>query len=470
MSSQISVVIPVYNQEKYLKECLDSVVNQTIGIENIEVIAVNDKSTDKSLDILNEYANKYPSFKIISHEENKGAGAAKNTGIKHVTSDYLTFLDSDDFLEKDALKSSLNLIKDNNCDLLLFNWKLYPIDEESIHKPNIAKNQIIESISEMPALIYATSTGSKIFHKSLYGFLNFSDISYDDNIMSVESLLNSRRTFLSENIGYFYRKNSESVTSKITLKSPLDLAISIGELFDLADVYQKEGKYIRLLILKFMDDILFWLYHYDWSSDEKLKIVNSLNNLGDISKQDIEFYNELNSSKLLYGEDILDLGKYGAQEFLDKYEEYNKSRLIGVAKLYVDTGNGFNENESIEVVFNNEEENEISFNLNSFENVRRLRFDPISDEYVKVHISNIESDCRKIKIASSNCDNGLDDIYQYFNTHDPMYILTGDFDLISYIKFSFSLNLLNDLELKELLRKKNKFVGTVKSIIKNKFF
>ena len=76
MSYKVSVVITVYNKEKYLNECLDSVVNQTLGIDNIEVICVNDNSTDGSLAILEEYANKYPSFKIINHEENKGSGPA----------------------------------------------------------------------------------------------------------------------------------------------------------------------------------------------------------------------------------------------------------------------------------------------------------------------------------------------------------------------------------------------------------
>ena len=74
MSHEISVVIPVYNVEQYIRQCLDSIVNQTLGIENIEVIIVNDQTQDNSMDIINEYASKYPSFKIITNDVNKGLG------------------------------------------------------------------------------------------------------------------------------------------------------------------------------------------------------------------------------------------------------------------------------------------------------------------------------------------------------------------------------------------------------------
>ena len=92
MSYELSIIIPVYNVEKYIGECLDSVVNQSIGIDNIEVIVVNDATPDNSMDIINEYVEKYPSFKVISNKSNKGLGESRNIGLKYVTSDYVTFL------------------------------------------------------------------------------------------------------------------------------------------------------------------------------------------------------------------------------------------------------------------------------------------------------------------------------------------------------------------------------------------
>ena len=93
---KVSVVIPVYNVEKYLRDCLDTIVNQTL--EDIEIICVNDGSTDKSLDILNEYASKDERMRVIS-QENGGHAVATNVGMTYATGEYLFLMDSDDILK-----------------------------------------------------------------------------------------------------------------------------------------------------------------------------------------------------------------------------------------------------------------------------------------------------------------------------------------------------------------------------------
>ena len=90
---KISIIVPVYNSEKHLKKCLDSLVNQTY--KNIEIITINDASTDDSLTILQEYENKYENFKTISLEKNQRQGAARNIGIKASTGYFISFVDSD---------------------------------------------------------------------------------------------------------------------------------------------------------------------------------------------------------------------------------------------------------------------------------------------------------------------------------------------------------------------------------------
>lgn len=99
MNPLVSIIVPVYNTEAYLHRCLDSVCNQTYS--NIEIICVNDGSTDHSLDILNEYASRDTRFKVIT-TKNAGLGAARNVGLRHVTGTWVTGLDSDDYLEPDA--------------------------------------------------------------------------------------------------------------------------------------------------------------------------------------------------------------------------------------------------------------------------------------------------------------------------------------------------------------------------------
>ena len=105
---KVSVIIPVYNVEKYLGECLESIIDQSL--EDIEIVCVNDGSTDNSLSILESYAELDNRIKIIS-QENHGLAAARNTGLKNINGDYVYFIDSDDFLELSALLMSRNFFR-----------------------------------------------------------------------------------------------------------------------------------------------------------------------------------------------------------------------------------------------------------------------------------------------------------------------------------------------------------------------
>ena len=120
---KVSVIIPVYNVEKYLRQCLDSVVNQTL--EDIEIICVNDCSPDNSLSILKEYANKDNRIKIIDLKENVGPGIAKNKALDIANGEYIMLLDPDDWYEPDACKLAYNQIKKNNNDWVTFGYNKY---------------------------------------------------------------------------------------------------------------------------------------------------------------------------------------------------------------------------------------------------------------------------------------------------------------------------------------------------------
>ena len=116
----ISIIMPVYNIEKYLKECLDSLVNQTF--KDFEIICVNDGSTDSSHSILNEYAKKDLRFKIIN-QENAGAGTARNNGLKLAQGEYVQFLDSDDYFEPTMLEEMYNKAQEFNANLVVCSCK-----------------------------------------------------------------------------------------------------------------------------------------------------------------------------------------------------------------------------------------------------------------------------------------------------------------------------------------------------------
>ena len=124
---KVSVILPVYNVEKYIRQCLDSIVNQTL--KDIQIICVDDGSTDSSPEIIEEYARK-DSRVIAIHQENGGAGAARNNGLRHAAGKYLSFLDSDDFFELNMLEEAYNCAEQYGADFVVFKSNQYFEDSD----------------------------------------------------------------------------------------------------------------------------------------------------------------------------------------------------------------------------------------------------------------------------------------------------------------------------------------------------
>ena len=101
MNPKITIIIPVYNAEKYLHRCFESILNN--GYENLEIIPVNDGSKDNSQKIIDEYKEKYPNIFFPIIEENQGIGMARNNALEKATGDYIMFIDNDDFIDKDYI-------------------------------------------------------------------------------------------------------------------------------------------------------------------------------------------------------------------------------------------------------------------------------------------------------------------------------------------------------------------------------
>ena len=111
---KVSIIIPIYNVEEYLSQCLDSIVNQTYS--NLEVILINDGSTDNCLEICNKYINKY-NWKLIN-KKNGGLSSARNAGLKEFTGDYVYFIDSDDWIKEDMIEVLVSLLENKKADIV----------------------------------------------------------------------------------------------------------------------------------------------------------------------------------------------------------------------------------------------------------------------------------------------------------------------------------------------------------------
>lgn len=457
---ELSVVIPIYNVEKYVAQCLDSIVNQSIGIENIEVIIVNDATPDNSMEIVEKYASKYSSIKIINNEENLGLGESRNRGLNEVTSDYVTFVDSDDFLSENVYENSIKKIKSSNSDLLIYNWEFYREDGEiepfSIHKPHFKEDMIIEDFRQYPDFIFMTSAWNKIYHKKLFQYLKFPKSKYEDNGVTIETFINANQIYFNNEVTYFYRKNKDSITQVITMSNIEGLVDSINTLNELILKYPDYEMSITSLIIKFVDDILFWLCDYEWFVDEELKAINLLQSVTyNITNENLDFFNENISFSLLFEGDIRSLNKYDDETFLAKFKYFNRlPKVNSIANLYVDAGEGFNEDNKIAINYRLSRENLLSFDLKNFKNIHSLRFDPIEGAFSKVKILDISPD---LKILSSNSENGINEEYQIFTTLDPSYIIEAKD--VDEIRIRFKLSILNDEELSSLFVDKNNLIN-----------
>lgn len=135
---KVSVIIPVYNVEKYLKQCLDSIIHQTL--KDIEIICINDGSTDKSLEVLRKYEKQDKRIKVLS-QKNSNAGAVRNKGIGLAKGEYLSFLDGDDFFDLHMLEEMYNKAINYQSDIVICGWYNYNnvTKKKNVHLPNIDK-------------------------------------------------------------------------------------------------------------------------------------------------------------------------------------------------------------------------------------------------------------------------------------------------------------------------------------------
>lgn len=121
---KVSFVLPCYNVERYIAECLNSIYSQDLPEEDFEVICVNDCSTDGTRDIIQEFVEKHQNLMLIDHERNMTVGGARNTGMAAARGEYIWFVDADDLLQPDSLCAAYRIAKDRDVDILWFNYRL----------------------------------------------------------------------------------------------------------------------------------------------------------------------------------------------------------------------------------------------------------------------------------------------------------------------------------------------------------
>ncbi|RVU70936.1 MULTISPECIES: glycosyltransferase family 2 protein [Lactobacillus] len=237
----ISIIIPIYNVEKYLKRCLDSVEKQIYT--NLEIILINDGSTDDSLVIAEEYAKKDSRIKIFS-ETNHGLSAARNLGLKHVTGEYITFIDSDDYVSNDYVSYLYSLLEKSNFTASMSICSLMNVYEDSGKEINTGNNKeyTLPGKECIKMMCYHdlvdTCAYAKLGSKELYNDFEFPEGKVFEDIGTTYQLFEkANKVECGFKPKYFYNIRSNSITTQKFTTQKLDLLEMTDKMAD--DVVQK---------------------------------------------------------------------------------------------------------------------------------------------------------------------------------------------------------------------------------------
>ncbi|MBQ8163799.1 MAG: glycosyltransferase [Clostridia bacterium] len=239
----ISIIVPVYKVEKYLKECIDSILNQTY--KNFELILIDDGSPDNSGKICDEYAEKDNRIKVI-HKENGGVSSARNTGLDNTSGEYITFIDSDDFVDKRYLEVLYSTLKENDTNISICRFAKYThssfiiFNEIFPEKINISFNDkyflnFFARYFSFKNNIFGSACRT-LFKKDIINNFRFSnDIKISEDLLFIVNVVyNSQSISFTNEALYFYRIDNTSASTsykKNFLKSQCNLSNELTKLF-----------------------------------------------------------------------------------------------------------------------------------------------------------------------------------------------------------------------------------------------
>ena len=324
-NDMISIIIPIYNVEKYLEKCLDSILNQTY--KNLEIILIDDGSTDNSPNICNSYCEKDKRIKII-HKNNEGVSSARNKGIELSKGKYIVFIDSDDYVSNEHIEVLYDCIISNNVDLVISN--LIDISEDGIILNNEEKESFLmnkdqclkELLSEDN--FYHLCCGN-IYRKDLLEKIRFNckyRIAEDLDFLYRYIKQISSAYFLSKNTYYYLKREGSATNSIYSEKWNDELKICnfiISEMVELENNFHKyaKRKYIRLNINQ--------AYRFELNKNQT-KIL----------KNNIKIYkNEMFNSKLFDNKEKLKIFLLLKSYYLFKIVSNIKDKIIKYKRILV---------------------------------------------------------------------------------------------------------------------------------------
>ena len=283
--AKVSVIVPVYNASKYLNQCISSIAEQTM--KDIEIITINDGSTDNSLQILEELSLKYKGKIKIFNQDNNGAGAARNVGLENACGEFIKFVDADDYLKLDILDKMYNIAKEYNVSLVRGNYQMVmgPIKlEDKCSFSGIKGNQLIDVKENKDYIVTETpGIGNKLISRDLIGDLRFPEkTKWEDLAIMPVAVASSEKVFhMDENV-YNYRINMNTTVKDFIRQIPniFDI-IKCVEIIEeemkkrgLDSEYSEQIKSLYILHTLFRVENAMWWVRF--SHEKKEIVINSL--------------------------------------------------------------------------------------------------------------------------------------------------------------------------------------------------
>ena len=238
---KVSVIVPVYNTKQYLVRCLDALVGQTL--EEIEIVIVNDGSTDDSPQILEEYAKKCPDKVRVLHKENGGQATARNLGIRECTGEYIGFADSDDYVDRTMYERMYRLAKEKDCDLVECHYHYIQETEQGMQELKTRGNIRAYKNQKDMFIDPQVSPWNKLYRREvlLENAIVFPEgLIYEDTAFYIKTIPYVRKAeYLPEHPVYYFLRGNSTMNANKSRR----VADIFKVLQDILDFYKKQGFY-----------------------------------------------------------------------------------------------------------------------------------------------------------------------------------------------------------------------------------
>ena len=266
MSIRLSYILPVYNVETFLPQCLDSIFSQGLQEDEYEVICVNDCSPDGANKILERYQSLHSNMHILSFTKNRGLSAARNAGVRIAQGQYIWFVDSDDFIGQGVAKQLLQRAEADDLEVLLFNYCDYSSEQGIVNEPHTFANHStqtgIDFVNEVfgDAFVYHLGYVVRFLLRKefiLHIGLNFPEGQYwEDTVYFPKAILSAKRVASADILGYYYRSNpfsiSEGKKTVWSFRKIVDYSIKVGfEMIQFANQLANQDKHWASVMRKF---------------------------------------------------------------------------------------------------------------------------------------------------------------------------------------------------------------------------